>query len=409
MTLPTKIMHSTTAGNAPSSLLTGQIALNEQDRKLFYLDPQAAAPKSLLDQLMAFTKWENMFYNPACEVDQEHIGNAVTGVGASANQYLIDGVCLGTTGTPTARFTSQLTPADVPAGYGNCLKISTTTAQASLTTGQDVFIRLPIELGTLNRLNWGGSSAAAVSLAFYFRANRTGQYGGSFCSPNGATKRSYTFSFTYNSAGVWQYIAVTIPGDTGAFYSGVTVVEVRISLGAGSTLLTAAGTWTTGTFSSATGQINAVAATTDYAEITGQMLFRSNILVPVDRAPFMMPRLQDAVPFCERYYEKSQNLNSVPGTAEQTGMAQFTLTGLGAQNGPIVSVPFHTRKRNASGSITAWSPATGTVSKVREYLSGADIAYTINQVGENDYSIAPTQSGATGFNLGWHWLCDIRM
>ena len=38
MTIPTKILHSTTTGNSPASMVVGQIAINEADGKLFYRD-----------------------------------------------------------------------------------------------------------------------------------------------------------------------------------------------------------------------------------------------------------------------------------------------------------------------------------------------------------------------------------
>jgi hypothetical protein len=47
-----KFRHSATAGNVPASLLSGELAINEADRLLFYNDPTPAVaafkPETLL-------------------------------------------------------------------------------------------------------------------------------------------------------------------------------------------------------------------------------------------------------------------------------------------------------------------------------------------------------------------------
>src|SRR5258708_3537855 len=88
MTVPTKILHSTTAGNKPASLLSGQLAINEQDRALYYLDPNISGPSDLIGQLGGLSASMNLAINGGMDVDQVNFGTVVAGA-TGITQYAI--------------------------------------------------------------------------------------------------------------------------------------------------------------------------------------------------------------------------------------------------------------------------------------------------------------------------------
>jgi hypothetical protein len=401
MTLPTKIMHSTTAGNAPASLLSGQIALNEQDRKFYYLDPQAAAPKSLLDQLTALSTTQNLLINSGMQIDQSHAGGAVTGITGIARW---DGVNISLVASPTVVLTGQQV-ADAPTGYYNSLKASVTTAQASIAATQSIGFVFIVEGFRTAKLAWGTASAQSVVVGFWVKANRTGQYGGAITDGSGT--RSYPFAFTIAAAGVWQYVTAVISGETtGVNWQRNTnsaSIWLNITMAAGTSASATAGVWNTGTTVSVTGNVNGVAATTDYMNVTGVTLHVGNIVVPVERAPFLMPHFDDALRSCYRYYESSYGQGIAPGTVSDDTRQAWSITGA---TGIAYSVVYRVTKR-AAPTVTWYSPATLNASgKFRDYNGAADIATAslfTNAPGGFDINIGSFP------NFGFQWTADARI
>jgi len=409
MTLPTKIMHSITSGNAPSSLASGQLAINEKDRKLFYLDPDAAAPKSMLDQLAALASTENLWPNAAMEIDQINAGTAVTGLGPSGPlfTYIVDNAQFFTnSAAPAARVTGQQV-ADAPAGYDYSVKFTVTTAEASLGATDAFGYYFTVEPKVFTKYAWGTASASSIVIGFWVKANRTGAYTVSI--QNYAATRTYPVSFTIASSGVWQYVTAVIPGDTNAAWVGQNPA-LYIVMAAGSSEINTLNTWAGNGLSAGTGQINGVAATTDYMNVTGIMLHKGNIVVPVDRAPYMMPRYDQALQNCLRYYQKSYDIGTKPGTASNTnGCSVFQMGGMAsaayAGGASVVVTP-----KNAVGALTTYSPSTGTAGKARDVANAADVNTTVVNIGERGFQWQATSSAATTApQLQAHWVYDARL
>src|SRR6185295_2888348 len=161
---------------------------------------------------------------------------------------------------------------DAPPGLKYSLKISITTADASIAAGDYAQVYTAIEGYRIDRLIWGGGSFAhSVGFSFWVKAHRTGIYSGVI---NGNNARSYPFEYTVNTADTWEYKTFVIPGDTAGTWitdSGVGIYIIWV-MAVGSTNAGTAGAWTGSNLKGTTNQVNGVAATSDTFQLTGVAL-----------------------------------------------------------------------------------------------------------------------------------------
>ena len=89
----------------------------------------------------------------------------------------------------------------------------TSSAYASLAG--DVFaFRQPIEADMISDFAWGTASAQPVTLSFLVQCSLSGTFSGVIANAASGPTRSYPFTFSIPTAGLWTKIAVSIPGDT---------------------------------------------------------------------------------------------------------------------------------------------------------------------------------------------------
>ena len=274
--------------------------------------------------------YSGMQVNGAMEVAQENGATAVTltATGTLQFKYLLDGVTAGFRGSFVAAGQQVTAPSGMPAA--KALKITVTTAQASLGANDELSILLPVEGTRTSRLLSGTSLASAQSLGFWFSAHRTGTWSGAIM--NGAKTRSYPFSFTVGAADTPQWVSLSgagaiAPDSSGTWANDNTVgMVVSICLAGGSSRLGTAGAWATTTspgLAGATGSGNGVGATSDVFYIGNVIALPGIELPPSDRAPLIMRPFDQELALCQRYFRSSWDYGTAPGTAWTGGFDQM--------------------------------------------------------------------------------------
>lgn len=150
------------------------------------------------------------------------------------------------------------------------------------------------------------------------------------------------------------------------------------------------------------------AGASDYVEVTQFMLNEGSV------APFVLAGgdLEGELRKCQRYYEKSYNLDVVPGTADNSGslgVASPSVTGGGDRlAGPV----FKVQKRIAPPSPQVYNSNTGASGAVYEVTTGASKAISgyvgpgtwgIGQVGANGNTLVTTSS------YMYHFVADAEL
>ena len=262
----------------PSNGDLGTMAFREQDQ--FYSSQQT----------MGF---KNRIINGAMVIDQRNAGASVT----TTAGYTLDR-WLAYEGTDGAISIQQVT--DAPSSFSFSLKVTTTTADASLVATQYCYLEHRIEGFNTADFAWGTSNAQPVTLSLQVKSSLTGAFGGVVM--NSANNRCYPFTYTINSANTWEQKSITISGDTTGTWVGATNgigLRVIFGLGMGSTYSGTAGSWQASEFYSATGATSVIGTLNATWQVTGVQLEKGSTATSFDYRPY-----GTELNLCLRYFNR---------------------------------------------------------------------------------------------------------
>jgi hypothetical protein len=236
----------------------------------------------------------NRIINGNMVIDQRNAGASVsfaTGTnGYALDRWYIDNATDGA-------FTIEQVE-DAPAGFYQSLKLTVTTADASIGATQDSVIGQRIEGLNVNDLGFGTASASTVTISFWVKSSLTGTFGGSLM--NSAYTRAYPFSFTISSANTWEQKSVTIAGDTSGTWLNTNGVGMRlsISMAAGSSYSGTANAWASSLLLQPTGSTNVIGTSGATFYVTGVQLEAGTTATPFETRPYGME-----LALCQRYFQ----------------------------------------------------------------------------------------------------------
>jgi len=316
---------------------------------------------------VGYNGFKNRIINGDMRIDQRNAGASVV-VGSGA--FPVDRwfAVEDTDGALTAEQVE-----DVPAGFVNSIKITTTTADTNLTTTQTAQFMQNIEGFNVSDLGFGSASAQTVTLSFWVKSSLTGTMGGSV--RNDSANRSYPFSYTISSANTWEQKSITIAGDTSGTWLTNNGIGIRLvfSLGCGPSRLGTAGAWNANNNTAPTGEVPVIGTLNATWYVTGVQLEKGSTATSFDVRPYGTELV-----LCQRYYQRISGFMCSTGTSGLTGCA--------------TSVMFKTEMR-ASPSV------------------GLTAVLVVTQVNTNDYtqssiSVSIAGGGARVSTLGVNVLFD---
>lgn len=339
--------------------------------------------------------FRNRIINGDMRIDQRNAGASVTA--STGNPYTVDRWTA--ISSQNSKFTIQQNAGSVtpPAGFVNYLGITSSSAY-TVGSSEQFLIRQNIEGFNTADLAWGTSNAKTVTLSFWVRSSLTGTFGGALYNNDGS--RSYPFTYTISAANTWEYKTITISGDTAGTWQTTTSVGVTVDfgLGVGSTLSGTAGTWASAYYGSATGTTSVVGTSGATWYVTGVQLE-----VGTTATPFEFRSYGHELALCQRYYEKSYNVDVAPGTVTSAGQ----VLGIRGNGAFIIQARFMALKR-ANPSITVYSPTSGTSGKVRNLQSGLDENAGSSAEGHAGINIQGT-SATLQESFAAHWVAAIEL
>lgn len=359
------------------------------------------------DVLFAQVANRNLLYNGAMQIAQRS-SVAITGI-TSTGYYTVDrwSFLLLTLGTWT-----QTPDTDVPTGQGfrTSLKMTCTTADASPAAGDYAVIRQILEGQDLQAIRKGTASARTLTLSFWVKANKTGNYTVQLFDTDNS--RSVSARYTINSLNTWEYKTITIPADTtGAFNNdNGASLEVRWWLGAGSNFTsgTLATTWGAIVDANvAVGQVNLADTVNNYINITGVSLTIGSAQVP-----FQFKSFGEELVECQRYYEKSYLYGTRPGTATFNALITMAYSSAAGTSGELGGhVMMNTYKR-IPPNVT-WYDHDGNINKCTRLQAG--VANWPNQsvvngsIGEHYLGIASVSGAAGTCAIQVHFVAECEL
>ena len=243
-------------------------------------------------------KFRNIIINGDMSIAQR--GTSTSGV-TSSGYYACDrwrtGIGIGTWTI------SQDTDVPTGQGFAKSMKIDCTTANASPSASADFGLETKFEGQNLQYLLKGTSSAKSLTLSFWVKSNKTGDYTLEITdSDNG---RSISQSYSISSANTWEKKTLTFAGDTTGTLDNDNAQSLALNwwLSAGSnytsgTLQTSWGSQVTANRAVST-QVNLADSTSNEWYITGVQLEAGTTASDFEFLP------QDVnLERCNRYFQK---------------------------------------------------------------------------------------------------------
>jgi hypothetical protein len=157
------------------------------------------------------------------------------------------------------------------------------------------------------------------------------------------------------------------------------------------------------TFNSRTNSLGQQSGTFDLAQI---QLEAGSLATGFDRRLLSVELL-----LCQRYYQKSYNTDTVPGTVSSEGRAHYFVTGLSSTTRSSgIYVSFATNMRGVP-ALTLYSDATGASGNLRNVSAAADVAAATTSIGQSGFlgfNSVPFAAG-TEVNMAFHWAADAEL
>jgi hypothetical protein len=249
------------------------------------------------DTIGAYAAGKNKITNGNMVIDQRNTAGTAVTVNAASAFYSTDrwrGFGQATDGVFTLGQDS-----DAPSGFSKSLKVTVTTADASIGSTQQYSLQQRIEGNNVVDLELGTATAKTFTISFWVRSSLTGNMGGAI--NNSAFNRSYPFQYTINSANTWEKKSITILGDTTGTWlkdTGIGLI-LTFGLGAGSSVVSTANAWTGSNAVGVTGQVQVIGTLNATWYVTGVQLEAGSIATPFQTAT---GTIQGELAACQRYY-----------------------------------------------------------------------------------------------------------
>jgi hypothetical protein len=324
----------------------------------------------------------NMIINGDMRIAQRgtsHV-NVTTNGYFTVDRWAVEG------GAQLAFDTSQVT-SNNPDGFPCSIKVSRNTAGATPSTYDAGILTQKIEASTLTGLGYGTPNAKSMTLSFYVKASRAGQYALNVYSDDSGAARIYTHTYTVDAVGEWKKIEITVPPDSAGNFNNDTGIGMYLQwfFRAGSARSNGTNTdkwlpWVSANYSSyAAGQVDVLSQANSYFQITGVQLELGKVATPFEHRSY-----GEELALCQRYYYKSVGSITVAG---QSYAASPSIDGL--------RVPWNFPVTMRANPTTAVSGGNDGGSHARlQIISDSPDGANLNLKSTNSYTSVWWQGGS---------------
>jgi hypothetical protein len=327
-----------------------------------------------------------------------------TTAGTVNNYYPVDQWLLGT-GLTTGSVSIAQVASPTPGGSPFRIRLTVTGVNASPAAGEYLLIFQNIEGNRMADLRFGSATGAkTITTQIGCKSPVAGIIPLTF--RNNIGNRSYVGTITIAAGEINQDVvkSVTFVADTSGTWANDNNIGcgLFVSLMMGTTYQTSPGTWTAGNFLGTSGQINLMATNGNVFELFDVGLYEGSVA-----PPFQLPDFPAELLLCQRYWEKSYDYATAPGTGTGNGMVETYVTS-GIGNFQMMGPRYKVRKR-VTGTVSVYSEVTGAAGMFYAVAAASNYAAGVEGQGEAGFSIYNTGGMGSADLVRYHWTCNARM
>ena len=238
------------------------------------------------------------------------------------------------------------------------------------------------------------------TFGFWVNCSLAGTYPVNFMTNGGTRTYMTTFNIGAGEVNTWVFRTFTLQFENNIPTDNGPGIYIRIGGHSGSTFRTATvGAWQAGNFDCTTTSTNIMSVANARMDITGVQLVLGSVLTA---GSFSLAGrdLAGELQLCQRYFEKSYEVNTAPGSATASGS-----TGVRGINGsPYHYTPFCTWKR-AAPVIVLYDWA-GAANRIR--TNGINNV-VLNGVIDNQVGSFLVAHNITSGEIFFHWTADAEI
>jgi hypothetical protein len=328
----------------------------------------------------------NRIINGDMRIDQRNAGAAVTVV---VKAFVVDR-CWVEQNTGTGTITGQQSTL----GNSSSLKVTATAAVTDLTTSKYVWgMNQTFEGQNIFDLN-----SKTVTLSFKVETNWTGNL--AVTIRNGSQNRTYVVDVAVVSG--TNNASITLTLEAATVTANNSSAGMMFSIGANNedTYRTATtGSWLAGLFMTSTASTQWAKTLNNFINVTEVQLEEGSVATPFERRPIGVE-----LALCERYCEKSYDVDVVPGTGLANGWLTLAsptaATACGGFN-------FKTKKR-AVPTIVIYQGVSGAAGSVYRESVGTTVGVTAGRIGSNGVGLLTLAAGAVD-QYNYHYLATAEL
>ncbi len=261
----------------------------------------------------------NIAINGAMKIAQR--STSETGLGASTGYFTLDRYRLDCSATAGRLTMAQVAVTDL-SGFANAMKLTCTTADTSIASGEVLIVRQFFEGQDVQQLKKGTSDAEKFTVSFFVKGNANATYTCEISDTDNTRIIAQEFSVTSS----WNRVVLTFNGDTTGAYDDDNARSMDFSI-----FLHAGSSFTGGTFSSntyhATDNQRVGDNQTSFFDSTDRTFFFTGLQIEVGEqaTPFEHRSFGEELLLCQRYYQQ------IVGVSDQT------ILGSGRANGTTIA------------------------------------------------------------------------